>query len=179
MHLSEKYKIQIRSTNIPLFEEEDVIFSSEEQGKVMFNDASMLILKESEVQTFIPKMKTKIEIKNEDTGVNIVHIKIPRIPGYEVENDENSYRSIYFDENEVGYTEVKNDFFDEKDTLSPSDLKLYLKRIGIDKDFLLESLKKKNIEELTLLDNVIDIYGNKNDSKNKNKNKQNKKPKPN
>jgi hypothetical protein len=177
MHLSEKYKIKIRSNNIPLFKEEDVIFSSEEQGKVLFNDASMLILKDSEVQTFIPKMKTKIKIKNVDTGVNIVHIKIPRIPGYEVENDENSYRSIYFDENEVGYTEVKNDFFDEKDALSPSDLNLYLKRIGIDKDFLIDSLKKRNIEELTLLDNVIDIYRNKNNSKNKNK--PNKKQKPN
>tara|TARA_Y100000588_G_scaffold112523_1_gene123382 strand:- start:31112 stop:31621 length:510 start_codon:yes stop_codon:yes gene_type:complete len=161
MHLSEKYKIQILSNNIPLFKEEDVVFSSEEQGKVLFNDASMLILKDSEVQTFIPKMKAKIKIKNVDSGINIIHIKIPRIPGYEIENDENSYRNIYFDENEIGYTEVKNEFFEEKDSLNSSDLKIYLKRIGIDKDFLLKSLKERNSEELKLLDNVIKIYNNK------------------
>ena len=171
MNLSEKYKMKIRTNNIPLFKEEDVVFSNEEQGKLLFNDASMLIFKDSEVQTFVPKMKTKIKIKNIDTGVNIIHIKIPRIPGHEVKNDENSYRSIYFDENEVGYTEVKNDFFNEKDLLSPSDLNLYLKRIGIDKEFLLDSLKKRNIEDLKILDNVRNIYC---DNKNKSKKNQSK-----
>ena len=161
MSISKKYYKDIKQDESLKLNEEDVVFSSEIDKTILFTDGSYLFTEKNEMKSQESKIHTVIDIKKIKAGENILHIKIPRIPGHEIIGDDTSYRHIFIDEKLNGYTQIIDDIFNEKEYITETESNLYLQRIGIKKEFIKNGIKELNKKDLMIVNNISNILEKK------------------
>ncbi len=161
MSISKKYYKGIIQDEHLKLNEEDVVFSSEIDKTILFVDGSYLFTEKDEMKYLEPKIHAVISIKKIKTGENILHLKIPRIPGHEIIGDDTSYRHIFIDEKLNGYTQIIDDIFNEKEYITEEESKLYLQRIGIKKELIKNGIDELNERDLMIVNNISNILENK------------------
>lgn len=161
MFLAAKYNMMLNSKELSIFNDEDIVISGSGADFALFKDGSSLHININEIKEMNPKINTLVSLEKTEDNIYMLHIKIPRINGYEIIDDETSYRHIYINKSGEGFTEIKDDVFNEKEQLSRKEVELYLKRINIDKDCLVKALSLEEKTDFKIINNIKDKFKKK------------------